>query len=83
LVHRGSFSGRIRNLMCLAQSPPPPPPPPASPGPPPAPEPFAGGIQSLLAIGQDQSGKQRRKGVKSVTTQRNPTLGNMGLNIPT
>ena len=83
MVHRGSFSGRIRNLMCLASSPPPPPPPPASPGPPPAPEPLAGGVQSLLAIGQTQSGAQRRKGVKGVTTQRNPSLGNMGLGIAT
>ena len=69
--------------MCFAQSPPPPPPPPASPGPPPAPEPFASSIQSLLAIGQDQSGRKRRQGVKGVTTQRNPSLGNMGLGIPT
>ncbi len=83
MVHRGSFSRRIRNLMCFASSPPPPPPPPAAPGRTPAPERLAGGVQSLLAIGQTQSGAQRRQGVKAVTTQRNPSLGNMGLGIQT
>ena len=71
MVHRGSFSGRIRNLMCLGAPSIKPPEMPKVPTAPPPPEPLAIRPRNPRASGTDpETGEKRRSGFAGLTIER-------------